>query len=95
MTFFSPDARNRSAWHRQVYAAYELWYTAVDFGAAACFIAGSILFFSEATQWVGTWLFLSGSILFAGKPTIRLLRELQYLRRGRTDCLAKRAENQG
>ncbi|WP_306112662.1 MULTISPECIES: YrhK family protein [unclassified Roseovarius] len=82
MTFFNPENHSRSAAHRKIYAYCELAYTAVDFSAAALFVIGSILFFSEATTYLGTWLFLIGSVLFGMRPTIKLIREIAYLRVG-------------
>ncbi len=82
MTFFNPDNHTRSAGHRKIYAYCELAYTIVDFSAAALFVIGSILFFDEATTYLGTWLFLVGSVLFGMRPTIKLIRELAYLRAG-------------
>ena len=82
MTFFNPENHNRSAAHRKIYAYCELAYTTVDFLAAALFVIGSILFFNEATTYLGTWLFLIGSVLFGMRPTIKLIREIAYLRVG-------------
>jgi hypothetical protein len=90
--FFDPDARDRSMERRHLYALYEVWYTAIDFGAATCFVIGSVLFFSAASQTVATWFFLIGSILFAAKPTLRLVRELHYLRLGDIETLARRQD---
>ncbi|AEQ53226.1 YrhK family protein [Pelagibacterium halotolerans] len=92
MTLFDPRARNRSGAHRRLYALYEVWYTAVDFGAALCFVVGSVLFFSPASQTPATWFFLIGSLLFAAKPTLRLVRELHYLRIGEIEALARRQD---
>ena len=47
-----------------------------------CSFIGSILFFNEATTYLGTWLFLIGSVLFGMRPTIKLIREIAYLRVG-------------
>lgn len=88
---FQPDARNRSEEHQRVYAAYELWYTAVDVAAAVSFVAGSLLFLSETTQTAGTWLFVAGSIFFLMKPVIRLMRELRFVALGDVKTLAERA----
>ncbi len=90
MALFNPKNRTQSHEHRRIYALYEVWYTAVDFGAALSFVIGSILFFSDSTMTAATWLFLIGSILFAAKPTIRLLREIKYLRMGNYEALAER-----
>ena len=59
---------------------YETLSIINDFLIASWFISGSILFFSEATQDMGTWCFLAGSIELAIRPTIRLIRHL-HLRR--------------
>ena len=63
--------------------------TVVDFGAALCFLFGSVLFFWERTQITATWLFVIGSVFFMLKPTRRLIRELQYIRQGLTDRVAQ------
>ncbi|ORE93430.1 YrhK family protein [Acuticoccus yangtzensis] len=76
---------------RRAYAAFEIAYTLVDFGAALCFVVGSVLFFWEATMVAGTWAFLVGSVLFAAKPSIRLARELRKLGHGRTSEVARKA----
>ncbi len=91
-TLFHPDNRRRSPDHARVYALYELVYTLVDFLAAACFIGGSVMFFFDSLMMPGTWAFLVGSLLFAAKPSLRLARELTYLRMGDVDRLAKRYE---
>ena len=88
MKLFNPDNHTRSTEHKKIYAYYELAYTIVDVSAAALFVIGSILFFSEATTYVGTWLFLVGSVLFGLRPTIKLYREFAYLRVGDDDDIA-------
>ncbi len=80
MQLFNPDTRNRSEMHKRLYAYCELAYTVVDFSAAALFVIGSILFFQEATTYVGTWLFLVGSVQFGLRPSIKLYREIMFLR---------------
>ena len=80
MAWFNPDNHTRSEDHSQAYAVSEFVYTIVDFLAAALFVVGSILFFRESTTTLGTWMFLIGSIFFGLKPTIKLARELYYLR---------------
>lgn len=80
MILFNPDKHTRSDEHKKIYAYCELAYTIVDFSAAVLFVIGSILFFSEATTYIGTWLFLVGSVLFGLRPTIKLYREFAYLR---------------
>ena len=91
MKLFDPRQKHASAKHAELYAAYELAFTIVDFAAALLFIIGSILFFRESTTYVGTWLFLIGSIFFGMKPTIRLIREWRLLEQGQVDELADRA----
>jgi len=89
---FEPQGTTLPARTRRLYAVYEIAYTLVDFLAALAFIVGSVLFFYAALQTAGTWLFLVGSILFAVRPTIRLMRELALLAEGGTEDVAERAE---
>ena len=90
MRLFEPGAKHRSEGTRRLFAAYEILYTCVDFGAALAFVIGSVMFCSEAWLTGGTWLFLIGSILFAVKPTIRLVREVHLYREGRAEDVAAR-----
>ncbi|WP_425051813.1 YrhK family protein [Psychromarinibacter sp. S121] len=92
MRLFRHENRERNHDTRRVYALFELVYTFVDFAAAVCFTIGSVLFFWGSTQRPATWLFLVGSILFAAKPTLRLMRELKLARMGKLKTLAERAE---
>lgn len=85
MTMFHPGNSAKSSRHEKIWAQYEILYTVVDFAAALMFVVGSVLFFFPDTTYEATWLFLVGSIFFAMKPTIRLVRELQYLAIGDTD----------
>ncbi|WP_375175818.1 YrhK family protein [Pseudooceanicola sp.] len=89
---FRHENRERSHHTRRVYAAFELAYTFVDFSAALCFVAGSICFFYESLMTPGTWLFLIGSVLFAVKPTLRLIREIKLVSMGDTDDVASRLD---
>ena len=89
MKLFHPDNRHRSQAHARLYAYCELAYTVVDVSAAVLFVIGSALFFSEATTEVATWLFLIGSVLFGLRPSIRLYRELRYLKMGDFDDITK------
>lgn len=75
------DARNniKSAKNRRIYTIYQLIYTLVDFGAAMLFLIGSVLFFYQSLQDPAIWCFVAGSVLFATKPTLRLVREVHYL----------------
>jgi len=75
-----PALRDLSPRHLELYWRYQVVRTGVDFGAALCFVVGSIFFFFASTDLVATWLFLIGSILFAIKPTIDMVRSL-HLRR--------------
>ncbi|MBV7408363.1 YrhK family protein [Maritimibacter sp. DP1N21-5] len=90
MPLFHPDNRTRSEASRKLYARYEVAHTGVDFLAAACFLIGSFLFFSNTTQYAATWLFVIGSLAFAAKPTIRLIREVKLYRLGDLETLAER-----
>lgn len=91
MRLFSHEARQRNTDTRKVYAAYEIAHTIVDFAAAICFLAGSILFLWSAYETQAIWLFIIGSGFFCLKPSLRLAREIQLWRMGRIDTLARRA----
>ena len=93
MPLFSPRDRHFDAASARTWARFEIAYTGVDFTAALLFIIGSVLFFGEDTQRSATWFFLVGSLFFALKPTLRLVREIWFLRRGDDSLLAKRAES--
>ncbi len=82
MSFFDPRTRNRSDRNRKLYAYYEIAYTGVDVAAALLFIVGSVLFFWESLSIPAPWCFLVGSIFFALKPTLRILREVHMLAEG-------------
>jgi hypothetical protein len=86
MLFDKPHSQHPDRSRR--YAIYELAYTFVDFSAAILFIIGSIMFFSDDWTYTGTWLFVIGSIFFAMKPTIRIVRELHMIAKGRADAVA-------
>ncbi len=90
MRLFGPDSRPNTVNQHRLHAAYELSFTVVDFVAALCFVVGSLLFFREQTVVIATWLFLIGSVCFALKPTIRVVREFHLLRQGDIDTLAER-----
>jgi len=93
MAFFTNESRQHSEDTKRVYAAYEIAHTAVDFVAAISFLLGSILFFSDDTQYPATWLFVIGSVFFCLKPTLRLAREIHLWRMGRMETLARRAQD--
>jgi hypothetical protein len=59
---------------------YEIASIVNDVLIAAWFIAGSIMYFSDSTAILGTWMFLIGSIELAIRPTIRLVRHLHLHR---------------
>ena len=70
----------QQAQYSRTHAIYQWIHLLVDFAAAAMFVVGSILFLQPGLERAGSWLFLVGSIFFAMKPTVRLLRVL-HLRR--------------
>ena len=90
MALFNPSNRTESPAHERVYAIFEVWYTLVDLAAALLFVSGSVLFFWSDTQTPATWMFVVGSVCFALKPTIRLMREVKLLRMGKIERLAER-----
>ena len=92
MALFKPSRRRQYISDAQTYARYELAYTTVDVSAAVLFVIGSIMFFFDAWQTAGTWCFLLGSICFALKPTLRIIREIKYVRQDDYEDLAKRYE---
>ena len=75
-----PALHDLSPKHLEIFWRYQVVRTGVDFGAALCFVMGSILFFSESTTLAATWFFLVGSVLFAVKPSIDMVRAV-HLRR--------------
>jgi hypothetical protein len=72
---FRPKTFDATPEHERIYGLYERLYTGVDMAAAWCFVIGSAMFFYEAWVTPGIWLFLIGSLFFAARPTIRLMRE--------------------
>lgn len=90
---FDTPKHEQSPEQRRFVALTEIAYTVVDFGAAFCFVIGSIFFFYESLMIPGTWLFLVGSLLFAAKPSIRLWRELKLLEMGDYKDLAQRKQS--
>lgn len=75
---------------RKVYAIFEIMYTVVDFLAAISFVAGSVFFLYDDMMQIARWLFIFGSIMFALKPTIRVVREIKLAAMGDEDQLAER-----
>ena len=82
MKLFRSRRFDASSRHRQVYSAYEIAYTSVDWLAAVLFTIGSIMFLYDDLMKAGTWLFIIGSVCFALRPSIRLARELHLARVG-------------
>jgi hypothetical protein len=80
MRLLDPALKDLSPRHLEIYWRYQVVRTAVDFGAAMCFVIGSVFFFFASTTSAADWLFLFGSILFAIKPTIDMIRSV-HLRR--------------
>ena len=66
--------------HGALYARYQAIYDGVDALAAIAFIVGSALFFSESTKTIATWLFLIGSVFFAVRPLVHLVRDFHLAR---------------
>lgn len=77
---FDPRRATASDRHAEIYGRYEKMYTTVEFAAAAAFVVGSVLFFFASEQIPATWFFLVGSILFAARPTVKVLREYHLAR---------------
>jgi hypothetical protein len=75
-----PLLNDLSPRHLEIYWRYQVVRTAVDFGAAICFVIGSAFFFFASLTTEADWLFLVGSLLFAVKPTIDMVRS-GHLRR--------------
>lgn len=61
---------------------YETLSIINDVLIAIFFTVGSIFFFFESTQTVGTWFFLIGSLEFLARPMIRLRRRIHLSRIG-------------
>jgi uncharacterized membrane protein len=87
---FHKENRNASPRTQRIYALFEIVYTIVDFAAAVFFVIGSVMFLSEDWQQTGTWLFIFGSLMFAAKPGLRLMREIKLASLGDTEDLADR-----
>jgi hypothetical protein len=93
MKLFQRDYRSGPQASRVLYAKYELAYTAVDFAASALFVTGSVLFLLANGGSTPTWFYLGGSLLFASKPTLRMIREIQLYTMGDLDHLAARQKD--
>src|SRR5579875_147904 len=80
MKILDPILNDLTPRHIEIYWRYQVVRTGVDFGAATCFVAGSACFFFTSLSTTADWLFLIGSVLFATKPTIDMVRSLQLRR---------------
>ncbi|MEC9401498.1 MAG: YrhK family protein [Pseudomonadota bacterium] len=74
---FDHSLRTASQVHVETVRKYELYRTVVEFLAALTFLVGSVFFFYDSLMYAGTWLFVIGSVLFAVRPTVRLMLELR------------------
>jgi hypothetical protein len=59
---------------------YEVASIVNDILVALWFLIGSVLFFSDATTYAGTWLFVLGSVELLIRPVIRLSRRVHLQR---------------
>ncbi len=59
---------------------YEVLSIINDILIGLWFAIGSVLFFSNATTYAGTWLFVVGSIELLVRPAIRLTRQVHLKR---------------
>jgi hypothetical protein len=80
MKLLDPVLNDLTPRHVEIFWRYQVVRTGVDFGAATCFVVGSAFFFFASMTTPADCLFLLGSILFAIKPTIDMVRSL-HLRR--------------
>ena len=88
MRLFDPRNRTRSPRHRRVAAYAALARIVVEF-AALLFLIGSVLFLDQSTTTLAVWLFVAGSVLFALRPAIGLVREVILIRMGDFERAAK------
>lgn len=80
MRLLDPVLNDLTPKHLELFWRYQVVRTGVDFGAASCFVVGSGFFFFSSLSRAADWLFLVGSLLFAVKPTIDMVRSV-HLRR--------------
>jgi hypothetical protein len=80
MRILDPILNNLTPRHHEIFWHYQVVRTGVDFSAATCFVAGSVCFFYPSLSVTADWLFLIGSILFAVKPTIDVVRSAHLSR---------------
>jgi hypothetical protein len=72
--WLSPIFHTLTPHHTKIYQRYQILRIFIDFSAAMCFVAGSVLFLYANTGLSAGRLFLIGALLFAVKPTIDLVR---------------------
>ena len=80
MRLLDPVLNDLTPRHLEVFWRYQVVRTGVDFGAACCFVIGSAFFFFSSLSRPADWLFLLGSVLFAIKPTIDMVRSAHLAR---------------
>jgi hypothetical protein len=80
MRILDPVLNDLTSRHLEIFWRYQVVRTGVDFCAAACFVAGSACFFYTSLSVTADWLFLIGSLLFAVKPTIDVVRSAHLSR---------------
>lgn len=80
MRLLDPHLADLTPDHVALFWRYQVVRTLVDFGAATCFVVGSLCFFFSSTTTEADWLFLVGSVLFAVKPTIDVVRSAHLKR---------------
>ena len=78
--WLSPVWYTRTRRHANIYGRYQAVRIVIDFCAAFCFVAGSILFLKPDSGLTAAVLFLVGSLCFAVKPTIDLVRAFHLKR---------------
>jgi hypothetical protein len=86
MKLFDPVLNDLTPRHMEIFWRYQVVRTGVDFGAAICFVVGSVFFFFASMTTPADCLFLLGSILFAVKPTIDMVRSLHLSRLPAPGC---------
>ena len=59
---------------------YEVLSIVNDILIAVWFTVGSVLFFSDALTYTGTWFFVVGSVELLVRPAIRLTRQVHLQR---------------
>lgn len=84
MRLLNPVLNDLTPRHLEIFWRYQVVRTGVDLGAACCFVVGSAFFFFASMSRPADWLFLVGSVLFAVKPTIDMVRSV-HLRKLPTD----------